>query len=279
MLRGLPRDRMPGTRSATIPRRMLAVAFHLALAGLPPQDPAPKPPAPPPSAAPQAAPAAPAPALVVPWDEKTTKAALDEFGKTLKGTPSMAEKSRALEALSGGSNKLMVKPLAQLVENDKSVVLRRRAAELLGNQPAAEANGAIRKLLKSPRVESHPGVMAELIKNLSKCGYDKAQWSDIDDLFERQYHTERVPIQEAILELVIARQEKQALPLLLRNVDEPIPENVDHKDNPPAEYWEARWKSWNVWRNKVKEALFAVTGQRFSTAAEAQAWLKKNPIK
>jgi hypothetical protein len=34
-----------------------------------------------------------------------------------------------------------------------------------------------------------------------------------------------------------------------------------------------------VWKGKVKDALFALTGQRFTTAAKAQAWLKKNPLK
>jgi hypothetical protein len=86
-------------------------------------------------------------------------------------------------------------------------------------------------------------------------------------------------VQEAILELVIAHKETQALPMLLRNTDEPAPANVEAADNPPAEYWEARWKSWAVWKGKVKDALFELTGQRFTTAAEAQAWLKKNPLK
>jgi hypothetical protein len=54
---------------------------------------------------------------------------------------------------------------------------------------------------------------------------------------------------------------------------------VHDGDNPPQEYWEARWKAWAVWKGRVKEALFAITGQRFSTAAEARAWLKQNPLR
>lgn len=243
------------------------------------QDPTPAPAPQPAGDKPAAAiPAAPA-AAVEAWDDKKAKAAVDEWTKLTKGNASMADKNRGLNSLAEGSNKLLVKPLAAVVETDKSVVLRKRAAELLANQPKAEANAAIRKLLKSGKVAPHPTVMAELVKGLARCGYDKAQWGEIDGLFEREYHLDRVVVQEAILELVIAHKEAQALPMLLRNTDEPAPENVEAADNPPAEYWEARWKSWAVWKGKVKDALFAVTGQRFSNAAEAKAWLKKNAPK
>jgi hypothetical protein len=247
---------------------MLAIVLSWLLV---PQDP-PAPPKPPEAPAPATAKA------VEVWDDKTAKAAVDEFGKLVKGSANMAQKNRALDLLAGGSNKLMVRPLAQLIESEKLVVVRKRAAELLANQPAEDANAAIRRLIANPRVGTHPVVVGELLRGLSRCGYAKNQWKDIDGLFERDYHVERVPIQEAILELVIAHKEQQALPILLRNLDEPAPENVDDASNPPKEYWEARWKSWSAWRGKVKDALFAVTGQRFSTAAEAKAWLKKNPI-
>jgi hypothetical protein len=242
--------------------------------------PAPTPPTPadkPPAAAPAAAPTP--PVAVEAWDDKKAKAAVDEWTKLTKGSPSMADKNRGLTALAEGSNKLLIKPLAAVIETDKSVVLRKRAAELLANQPKAEANAALRKLLKGGKAAAYPTVMAELVKGLSRCGYDKAQWADVGDMFEREYHLDRVVLQEAILDLVIAHKEAQALPMLLRNTDEPIPADVDGANNPPAEYWEARWKSWAIWKGKVKDALFATTGQRFTTAAEAQTWLKKNPLK
>lgn len=242
------------------------------------QDPKPAPAPLPAADKPSAAAPAPAPTVEA-WDDKTAKAAVDEWTKLAKGNPSMADKNRGLAALAEGSNKLLVKPLVAVVETDKSIVLRKRAAELLANQPKAEANAAIRKLLKGGKAAAYPTVVAELVKGLSRCGYEPSQWNEIDGLFEREYHVDRVVVQEAILELVIAHKETQALPMLLRNTDEPAPASVDAADNPPAEYWEARWKSWAVWKGKVKDALFAVTGQRFTTAAEAQAWLKKNPRK
>lgn len=260
-------------------RRIIPAMLALLLAALSVfQDPAPAKPAP---ATPEpAAPAAPAAAPAKPvaaWDDKTAKEAVDEWNK-LPRTASMADKNRGLDRLAEGSHKLLVAPLAKVVEGDKSVVLRRRAAELLGNQPAADAGKEIRKLMKNGKVADQPTVMAELIRGLARTGYETAGWSELEKLFERDFQVDRAPLQEAILELVIAKKEKAAVALLVRHIDEPKPDNPDSASNPPAEYWEARWKSWSIWKGKVREALFAVTGQRFSTAAEASAWLKKNKL-
>lgn len=251
------------------------------------QNPAPQgtppPPSPPPAAAKQGgAPPAGAPAgaptgapqVVVNLDDRSGKTTADELTKALKTANSMSEKNRALEAVATSSHKLLVKPLATVIETDKSLVIRKRAAELLANQPAAEANAMARGLLR--KLNAQPTVQADLVRVIAKTGYEPAHWADLDGLFERQYATDRVGLQEAILDLVAEHKERRALPMLLRNLDEPAAENVEDAANPPAEYWEARWKAWSAWRGKVKEALFAVTGQRFSTASEAKAWLEKN---
>lgn len=224
------------------------------------------------------APAAKARVLEV-LDDKTAKQVAAEFEKAVGGRASMADKSRALDRVDGNSHALLVKPLANVVEKDKSLVIRKRAAMLLKDQPRTDAMATIRKLVKSPRVQAHPGVLAELVHGLSHCGYDAKLWPEIAGLFEVDYAAERVPLQEALLDLITAHKEKQAIDLLLRNLDPPAPEDVHHKDNPPQEYWEARWKAWSAWKTKVKDALFAITGQRFSTASEAKAWLQKNPLR
>lgn len=241
------------------------------------QDPTPPKPADPaPAAGAPAAPAAPAKPVEA-WDDKTAKAAVDEWNKLPKAA-SMADKNRLLDRWAEGANKLLVAPLAKLIETEKSVVLRRRAAELLGNQPTADAGKEIKRLLKSPKVAGHHTVVAELVRALGRTAYDASCWSDLEKLFESEIVLDRAPVQEAILELVIQKKEKAAVNLLVRHVDEPMATDPDSASNPPKEYWEARWKSWAVWKAKVKDALFAITGQRFSTGAEAIAWLKKNKL-
>lgn len=249
------------------------IAVLLCVATLLPQDPAPARP----QAQPAAAPKAPAKPVEA-WDDKAAKAALDQFHKAWKPAGSLAERTAALELLATGANQNLVKPLAKIAESDKALLVQKRAIELLGNQPAAAANPALCKLLKVARVRSQPPVLAELVRSLARCGYAAAQWDLVEDLFDESYDPDRVPLHTAVFELAIQHKEPQALGLLLRNLDEPVPHDVDHADNPPAEYWKARWGSWSAWREKVKDALFAITSQRFGTAAEAKAWLEKNPI-
>jgi hypothetical protein len=237
------------------------------------QEPAPQKPAQdPPAAGADAKPAA----RLQPLDDKDAKAAVDAFGKAMKAATSIAAKSRALDDLVKGSNKLLVRPLATVVQDDASVVVRKRATELLAQQPASEAVPAIVKLLANGKVQQHAPLLADLVHALQTLGWDGKHWKRLESLFEQDYTVERAVMQEAILDLVIACKEKQATELLLRNLDEPVPSDVEGAANPPASYWEGRWKAWKSWREKVKNALFVLTGQHFSAAAEARAWLKKN---
>jgi len=214
------------------------------------------------------------------WSDKDAGAKIKAFEKALKlKQASMPVRKEALDELAGGINRQLIKPLQQFIEKESSVVLKKQAVEMLADQPKERARPAILKLLNNARVTGNPQVHAGLIAALSKSGYKDDDWKVIGELLESDYDPERVPVHEAVLALVTQHKEAQALAMLLRNLDEPNPKDVHGGANPPAEYWKARWHSWAVWKGRVKDALFAVTGQRFITADEAKAWLKKNPIK
>ncbi len=251
---------------------MLTFLFTIAIAC---QDPAPQGGAPAAPAAPVAAEPMPLAAL----DDKAAKAAVDAFNKSSKGKRSMNERMKAVEELGQGANKAFVKPLASVVENDESLVVRKRAATLLSLQPAPDSTKALRALLKSKKLETAPAVLADVVHGIARSGYDSTMWADIEPLFGNDYAAERVGLQEAILALVTRHKEPKAAKLLLENLDEPIPADEHDPSNPPAEYWKARWYAWKAWREKVKDGLFAITGQRFSTADEAKSWLDKNKRK
>ena len=237
---------------------------------------------PPPQGGAPAAPAAPASAEPMPlaaMDDKAAKAVVDAFNKASKGKRPMNERMKSVEELGQGANKAFVKPLATVVENEESLVVRKRAATLLSLQPAPDSTKALRALLKSKKLEAAPAVMADVVNGLARSGYDTTMWPELEALFAGDYAAERVGLQEAILGLVARHKEAKAAKLLLENLDEPIPADEHDPSNPPAEYWKARWYAWKAWREKVKDGLFAITGQRFSTAAEAKAWLDKNKRK
>lgn len=211
------------------------------------------------------------------WDDRRARAVLREVKDLLRGRRvPLRERMAAVQKLAAGSNERLVKPLATMVLADSSVVVRKSAAEALGHQPQKEAKRALLVLLRNERLEDEPPVQAALVTSLAKNGYEARDWRHLDGMFERRYSPEHTGLQQAILKLVIAHEEKQAIDMLLDNLGEPVPVNVDDPSNPPAEYWEKRWKAWEVWRADVKQALFVITGQRFSTKAEAEEWLDEN---
>lgn len=236
------------------------------------QDPQPTPPKP---EVQQQQPQAPA---FVEWDDATARDAVRDFKRRMKGRDgSLKDRNDAVEALAKGRNDKLIDPLATVVLTEKSVVVRKAAAAALAHQPEPDAKRAILRLIGHDALKDLPQVQATLVESLSKAGYEPGRdWKTLDGLFQRDYSPERVPLQQAILALVEQHEELEALDLLIDNLGEPVPEDIHDASNPPAEYWEARWKSWSKWRGEVKDALLAITGQRFSTKEEARTWLKKN---
>ncbi|GAB4136969.1 MAG: hypothetical protein Fur0037_01850 [Planctomycetota bacterium] len=208
------------------------------------------------------------------YTSSQARTALREFTRAMRAKAPIAARLAALDALGRGAHESLVKPLARVVASDKSTLVRRRASVLLGMQPGAAA--AIARLLEDRSLSDEPTVQADLVAAIARAGYEPKHWATLEKLFEKDYAADRILLQERILLLAAAKREKQAISLLLRNLDEPLPENVDAPDNPPRDYWEARWKAWRSFRGKVKDALFAVTGQRFGSAREAKEWLEKN---
>ena len=173
-------------------------------------------------------------------------------------------------------HRALVKPLTDLVRNEPALTVRKAAAFALGRQPPPDSHNALVGLLKDDKVGAAPEVAASVVQALIQCAYVPADWAAVAPLFEKDFEANRSQLQQQILKLAAKHKEKQAVRLLLRHLDEPHPENPDAADNPPAEYWEKRYKCWKVWKDDAKEALFLITGQRFSTAKEAHAWLKVN---
>lgn len=218
--------------------------------------------------------AKPVEAVVKPLSDSDARATVAAFKKSARNKKArLAERLEAVQTLGRASHKLLVKPLVKIVRSDKSIVVRKNAAQALGHQPAKQAHTQLLKLIGEKRT---PEVLAVLIDSLSSAGYDKRDWKTLERLFETKFGEKYTAVQQEILALVVKHDEKQAWRLLSRHLDEPIPKDVHGASNPPAEYWEGRWKAWRVWRSEVKEALFVITGQRFSSEKEAKIWIAKN---
>lgn len=220
-----------------------------------------------------------APAVVVKTLTKAeAKAVVASFTTAAKDKDAtLAQRLEAVEQLGKGSHDNLVKPLARVVRLEKALTVRRAAARALGHQPDKKARPAILKLLGDKKVTETPELGADLVHSLRTAGYERGKdWKVLEPLFEESFEEAYRARQKAIVELAADQIELESLDLLCRHLDEPAPSDVDAASNPPAEYWEARWKSWRVWRTDVQAALLAITGQRFSTADEARTWIKAN---
>lgn len=214
------------------------------------------------------------------WSAREARVALAAFHKTFRTRDlRLADKLQAVAALARGSHRNLVKPLRDLAEDDESTTVRVKAAFALAHQPSKQANPALVYLLRSVKVRGNTPVLAATIRSLNKADYRDKQWRELQGLFQAKYDAEYIAVQKALLELIATHKEKQAVRLLVDNLDEPRPVFVDDPENPPAEYWERRWKAWDAWRSDVVEALRVITGQRFNRAAEADAWIRQNGAK
>jgi hypothetical protein len=210
------------------------------------------------------------------WDDKKAKAVLDEFKKAYKARAPEKQKLDALELLRSGKSKKLVKPLVNVVKTErKHESCRILAAELLGNQDNMRKR--LLSLINDAKMKRAPAVLAALIRAYSKSSYDSKDWKDFKQLFDQYIADRRFPkVQKAIVQMIGDNKELGGLDLLAAAMEGPQPVWVDDPNNPPASYWEARWKNWEKWRMDAKEALFKISGKQFATNKEAKTWVSKN---
>lgn len=210
------------------------------------------------------------------WDDKKAKAALDEFKNEYKSKATEKEKLDALDKLSSGKSSKLVKPLVNIVKTErKHDSCRIRAAELLGNQDNMRRH--LLALITDAKIKRTPEVLAALISAYSKGSYDGKDWKDFKQLFEQYIIDRRYPnVQKAIVRMIGDNKELGGLDILVEHIEYPRPAWVDDPNNPPESYWEARYKNWEKWRDDVKESMFKITGERFTTIKQAKEWVSKN---
>lgn len=71
-------------------------------------------------------------------------------------------------------------------------------------------------------------------------------------------------------------KDKRMCRLLAEEIDTPMATDVNSPSNPPAAWWERRWKMWREYHAEAVEALEAITGQTFKTTQDAKEWFHAN---
>lgn len=210
------------------------------------------------------------------WDDRQARAALDKFKKAYKARAPEKQKLDALKELRSGKSKKLVKPLVNVIKTErKHQSCRILAAELLGNQDNMRKR--LLSLINDTKIKSNPDVLAALIRAYSKGSYDSRDWGDFKKLFYKDIDNPKYPqVQKAVVQMIGDNKELGGLDLLVEHMEGPEPVNVDDPSNPPAAYWERRWKNWEKWRQDAKNAMFKITGEHFTSRKEAKTWVSKN---
>jgi len=191
-------------------------------------------------------------------DKKAAKAELSELG--LDGRDDLA---------------------ARLFEREAEV--RAAGARVLANLPPEVGVKALsRALVDKQNQKERPFAIAATIDALGRLGVRDVE-DEVVDLY-RDFEHEDV-CRAAVLYFGRVKTTDLDLVLMLcEQLSAPEPAAVDSAANPPAGYWEQRWKIWMAIRRDVSWSLKQITGRVFAPAegehkgdaAAAREWIEEN---
>ena len=222
-------------------------------------------------------------------ETSSLKAADDKEAKALaKAITKVAKKKNAndvlptLAKIEGLAHKDFDKPLLRLLKHPSSIVAL-KAADMW--EWRVRDKKVASKVWKATWLEKKNArrfeVKARALKGFARAGIelDAKQFKEI----ERDWRwmignpDERwAKALSAIAAWVVLAKDKRLFRRLAEELDEPGTDNPNSPSNPPASWWEKRWKMWKAAKPAVVEALQSITGKEFDKTAEAKAWYDAN---
>lgn len=190
-----------------------------------------------------------------------------------KKKAALAQRLQGIELLATKQSEKFVLELKKVIDRDPEQLVRAEAAKVLGKQRFDKTNAVVLASLEKAREKQDQIVSLALLDAVEELGYDRKYFDELSKLFEAE--TTEARVQQRIVKLFDTAKDKQAFKLLVDNLDEPYPDDIHGADNPPAEYWERRWKNWSVWKTDVAAALKNLTGVEFKEAEFYKRWVRK----
>jgi len=145
-----------------------------------------------------------------------------------------------------------------------------QAARLIGNIPGKASSSLLFKTFKDKKIrKDKPTVVAALIDAMGRQGFERAL-KDVESEFSSEGPKE---VMRACVRYFgqIRCKDLGVVRKLCMELSAPEPGNVDSATNPPASYWETRWKTWSYYRRDVSWALKEITGESFQPAEGGHA--------
>ena len=137
------------------------------------------------------------------------------------------------------------------------------ATRVLANHPGdKKVAGALAKAFKDKEVRKHrPVSLAAIILALGEVEQRRVE-GEVFSEFKSATHTEVARACVRYFGLIRSR-DMSVVRRLCNELSAPEPASVNSASNPPAAYWELRWKIWNAIRRDVSWSLQQITGQVF----------------
>jgi len=137
------------------------------------------------------------------------------------------------------------------------------AARILGNHPDDRRvpRALSAALADRRRRKERPASTAAVILSLGRLEHGRVEL-DVYRLYKSLPAPELASACVRYFGLVRTKNES-IVRTLCEELSAPAPANVNSPTNPPAAFWEKRWKIWNATRRDVSWALLRITGQVF----------------
>lgn len=195
--------------------------------------------------------------------------AVNAFKKSIR-SKEVADRLAALDALlAAGRHESMMKPVSGLLK-DRDPKVREAAARALGAIGDPDAVRPLLAAFRHPLNEEAPAVREEAATALGRVS-DRSLVSVVEkDFRSGDQYTKR----GLIVAFGVGRDYRAAL-LLAENIARPQPGSVNSARNPPASYWQEKFKEWQYISPAVGWSLHQITGETFESAEQVEAWVHR----
>jgi hypothetical protein len=199
------------------------------------------------------------------------------FLSEMRKTPKKEIRKRValIERLGQWDHPMILKEVRKYTK-DKSYKVSVAAVVACARQTSEKEKTAA-ALLATLKKEKRNDVVCALLVAMGRMGYDnKKAFKAAADRYNK---TAVEPIKAAARYFGYVKS-KAAFRMLAEKLDYPRPAQVDDPANPPASWWEARYKEWKAYVPHVRWALNEIVPtENFDSTREARAWAESEGAK
>ncbi len=201
-------------------------------------------------------------------DPAVARQEVARFDKEMRAAPDAAKEADLLKTLGGWDHPDVLKAATKYLKDKEREVAVAAVVVIARQSKSKDAAGKI--LLGTLKTEKRTDIVCAAIVGMGRLGFDsKAAVNEVMKYFQR----DTKETHKAATRYLGYIKYKPAFRILAEKLEEPVAKNPNDPTNPPASWWEERWKEWNTNVPYTRWALSQlVEGETFEQAKEAKEW-------